>query len=335
MHVLNKALPKEWRSLPQWVKAELAEDVEYFAGYDEVICTLVRHGASMHPVWELLYSKRDAFERAGEQARKDGRIKEFDRSASDKDLLGILADLLSGSQVTYREKGGRPWGPVRSLLVMLQFVMADVDPGLERSNADRAAIAAAVEGHVMGLCKQLDRLGNGAMFGMYPAAIASEVSRGAWQCVDERIPKQFDVAKERILKRLDGAGVAGVVRQAVIDDLAALQYSMEDGVESVYLDPRPSIKTLADGAKEWSDTCNWGRNDVIRHIAASLHGWIGCHQLTATQILATIALGQDVSESTVRNAVAGSGLKRRTQKVKSRTKRSSGDSGGQNGAHEA
>lgn len=322
MKISNDALPSAWRALPQWVRAELAEDVDYFEEYDALICTLARHNASMQPVWSLLYSKRGTFQQSEAQAHAAGLIKEFDDSASDEELLEIFAGVLSGSRAKYPPKDARPWGPVRSLLVMLHAAASDVDPGLGRSSADRDAIATSIAVRVSELTRQMERLATASPFGIYPGVVASAMGCEARECAQAALSSHFDVAKRHIDERLHAAGVAEDVRRAVINDLRALQYEIETQTENVYLDPRPSMQSLADAVREWSELCTWGRNDVIRFIASSLRSWLGRHQPVATQILATAVLGDEISESTVRNAVRGSGLMRRAKKVKAKVQKS-------------
>lgn len=319
MQFSNDALPSAWRALPRWVRAEIAEDVEYFEGHDDLICKLARHDAIMQPVWSLLYSKRDALR---EEAQASGPIKELDGSASDEELLEFFADALTGKPPKFRVKHDRPWGPVRSLLVMLYAAVSDVDPGLERSNADRDAIATSIALHVRELGKQMERLATGSPFGIYPGVISSAMDRGAWECAQSALPNHFEVAKSHIHERLLAAGVAEGLCQKVLDDLRDLQYEFETEIQDVYRDPQPSLQSLAAGAREWSEICTWGRNDVIRYIASGLRSWFGLHQPVATQILATVVLGDEISESTVRNVVRGSGLKRRGKKVKARIQKS-------------
>lgn len=58
---IERQLPREWGSLPQWVKEELINGPADLPIYNWCIQRLVDHGVSMKPVWELLLRHKDQF----------------------------------------------------------------------------------------------------------------------------------------------------------------------------------------------------------------------------------------------------------------------------------
>lgn len=60
-----RTLPKEWESLPLWVKHELLLSSEHLHIYNWHIQQLVNHGENMKAVWQLFESNREVFEHTG------------------------------------------------------------------------------------------------------------------------------------------------------------------------------------------------------------------------------------------------------------------------------
>lgn len=127
-------LPREWDSLPHWVKDELLYGSEDLPFYSWHIQRLVDHGENMKAVWPLFDKHRRSFPHKG---------------------------------------------PVHSLLRLLHQAALGPDPGLSRTDDDRQAISEAVHKYVDGIARQIDRLGTGSAFGLYPLGIASAVSVAA------------------------------------------------------------------------------------------------------------------------------------------------------------
>ena len=194
-------------------------------------------------------------------------------------------------------------GPVHSLVCVLHQAALGPDPGLPRGDDDRQAISDAVQKHVDGLARQVERLGTGSAFGRYPLGIASVVGVAAWDKAEEKVAEPFQSAMEQILVVLDRAGIAADTRRSVAGQLEALQYEIEHEVMELYLDPRESIQALATGAQEWAKDCGWGRDDIIWLIGSSVRGWFGRNHFSTTATLTTAVTGNEVSEDVVAGVI--------------------------------
>ena len=190
-------------------------------------------------------------------------------------------------------------GPVHSLVCVLHQAALGPDPGLSRGDDDRQAISDAVEKHVDGLARQIERLGTGSAFGLYPFGIASAVGVAAWGKAEEKVAEPFQSTTEQILGMLDRAGIATDARKSVAGQLEALQYEIEHEVMELYSDPRESMRALATGAQEWAKDCGWRRDDIIWHIGNSVRDWFGRNHFSATATLTTAITGNEVSEDVV------------------------------------
>lgn len=190
-------------------------------------------------------------------------------------------------------------GPVHSLVSVLHFAALGPDPGQTRSDDDRQAISGTVQKHVAGLAKQIERLGTGSAFGLYPLGIASAVGVAAWDKAEEMVAEPFQSTTDQILAVLDHAGIAAETRKSVAGQLEALQYEIEHEVMTIYSDPRESMQALATGAQEWAKDCGWGRDDIIWHIGCSVRDWFGRNHFSATATLTTAITCNEVSEDVV------------------------------------
>lgn len=200
--------------------------------------------------------------------------------------------------------------PVHSLLCVLHQAAIGLDPGQPRSDDDRQAIADAVQKHVDGLAVQIDRLGTGSAFGLYPAWIASAVGAAAWNRAEKKVAEPFQETTEQILAALDRAGIPADVSKSVASRLESLHYEIEHEVIELYSDPRESTRALATGAQEWAETCGWSRDDIIWHIGSSVRDWFGRNHFSATATLTTAITGNEVSD----DAAAGV-IKRRLRSL--------------------
>ncbi|MBZ0087183.1 MAG: hypothetical protein K8F33_03670 [Thermomonas sp.] len=198
--------------------------------------------------------------------------------------------------------------PLRSLLCVLHQAVLGPDPGQPRSDDDRRAIADAIQKHVDGLERQIGRLGTGAVFGLYPVEIASEMAVAAWKKAEAKVARPFQTAAGQMLAVLDSAGISAEVRAFVIGQLTSLQYEIEHELEVIHTDPRESLRTLATSAQEWADTCGWCRDDIIWHIGSSIRDWFGRNHYSETATLTTAITGNEVSEDVV------AGVMRRRQR---------------------
>lgn len=251
-------LPREWDSLPLWVKDELLYGSKDLTFYSWHIQRLVDHDENMKAVWRVFDKHRESFTRKG---------------------------------------------PVHSLLCVLHQAAIGLDPGQSRSDDDRQAIADAVQKHVDGLTAQIDRLGTGSAFGLYPAWIAGAVGAAAWDKAEKKVAEPFQTTTEQILAMLRRAGIQAKIRKSVANQLESLHYEIEHEVMELYSDPRESTKALADGAQEWAETCGWGRDDIIWHIGSSLMDWFGGRHYAATATLTTAITGREVSEDVVAGVI--------------------------------
>ena len=190
-------------------------------------------------------------------------------------------------------------GAVHSLLCVLHYAALGPDPGQPRTDDDRQAISGAIQKHVEGLARQIERLGTGSAFGLYPLGIANAVDLAAWDKAEEKVTRPFLLATEQILAALDCAGIAADARKSVADQLEGLQYEIEREVMAIYSDPRESMRALAAGAQEWAEDCGWGRDDIIWHIGSSVRDWFGHNHFSATATLTTAITGNEVSEDVV------------------------------------
>lgn len=247
-------LPREWDSLPQWVKEEILCEAEDFSFYNWHISRLAEHGENMKAVWHLFDKHRESF-----------KLK----------------------------------GPVESLLCVLHYAVHGRDPGQPRTDDDRQAMASAVQKHVDGLTRQIERLGTGSAFGLYPLGIANAVGIAAWDKAEDKVTQPFESTTEQILAVLDCAGIAADDRKSVADQLEALQYEIEHEVMELYSDPREAMRALATGAQEWAEDCGWGRDDIIWQIGSSVRDWFGRNHFSATATLTTAITGNEVSEDVV------------------------------------
>lgn len=251
-------LPREWNSLPLWVKDELLNGSRDLPFYSWHIQMLVDHSENMKAVWQLFDEHRESF--------------------------------------THK-------GPVHSLVCMLHYAALGPDPGQTRSDNDRQVISEAVQKHVDGLARQLERLGTGSAFGLYPLGIASAVSAAAWDKAEEKVAGPFQSTTEQILAVLDRAGVAADTRESVAGQLEALQYEIEHEIMAIYSDPRESMRALATGAQEWAKDYGWERDDIIWHIGNSVRNWFGRNHFSATATLTTAITGYEVSEDVVAGVI--------------------------------
>ena len=99
------------------------------------------------------------------------------------------------------------------------------------------------------------------------------------------------------------AGIPAKIRKSVANQLESLHYEIEHEVMELYSDPRESMKTLADGAQEWAETCGWGRDDIIWHIGSNLMDWFGGRHYASTATLTTAITGREVSEDVVAGVI--------------------------------
>lgn len=250
----ERLLPKEWSSLPRWVKEELLYGAPNLFCYSGYIQRLVDHGENMKGVWRLFETRRHTF------------------------------------------TGRRP---VYSLLSMLNEAGDGLDPGLRRSDDDRKAVAGYVETHVTGLLTQISRLGSGAKFGQYPLEVTNVVGLAAWENAQEKLSEPFKEASVGITGALDSAAVDPDVKKHILGHVEWLYLETERLFMELHSDPRPSIKALAAGTKEWEITCKWGKSDAIWHIGSKLKYWFEVDQFAAAATLATAIHGEDVSEASV------------------------------------
>lgn len=193
--------------------------------------------------------------------------------------------------------------PVHSLVCVMHQAALGADPGQARSNDDRQAISKAVQKHVDGLARLIERLGTSSAFGLYPLGIANAVGRAALDKAEATVAKPFESTAEQILAVLDSAGIAADARKYVASQLEHLQYEIEHEVMELYSDPRESVQALATGAQEWAKDYGWGRDDVIWHIGSSLSDWFGANHFAATATLTTAVTGQEVSEDVVAGVI--------------------------------
>lgn len=190
-------------------------------------------------------------------------------------------------------------GPVHSLVRVLHFAALGPDPGQIRSDDDRQMISDAIQKHVCGLARQVERLGTGSAFGLYPLGIASAVGVKAWDKAVEKVTEPFQSTTEQILEVLDRAGISADTKKSVAAQLEALQYEIEHEVMEIYSDPRESMQALASGAQEWAKDCGWERDDIIWHIGSSVRDWFGRNHFSETATLTTAIIGNEVSEDVV------------------------------------
>ncbi|KRG46049.1 hypothetical protein ARC20_06520 [Stenotrophomonas panacihumi] len=247
-------LPREWDSLPHWVKDELLTGSRDLPFYSWHIQKLVDHAENMKAVWHMFDKHRESF-----------KFK----------------------------------GPVHSLLCVLHYAALGPDPGQPRTDDDRQAISGAIQKHVEGLARQIERLGTSSAFGLYPLGIASAVGVAAWDKAENKVTQPFESTTEQILAVLDRVGIAADARKSVADQLEALQYEIEHEVMELYSDPREAMQALATGAQEWAEDCGWGRYDIIWHIGSSVRDWFGRNHFSATATLTTAITGNEVSEDVV------------------------------------
>lgn len=193
---------------------------------------------------------------------------------------------------TYKE-------PVHSLLCVLHQAAIGTDPGLSRTDDDRQAISDALQKSVDGLARQIERLGTGSAFGMYPLGIASAIGSAAWEKAEEKVAEPFQSTTEQILAVLDRAGIAADIRKHVASQLESLQYEIEHEVMDLYSDPRESVQALATGAQEWVRDYGWGRDDIIWHIGSNVREWFGYNHFSTTATLTTAITDNEVSEDVV------------------------------------
>ena len=194
-------------------------------------------------------------------------------------------------------------GPVHSLVCVLHQAALGPDPGLSRTDDDRQAISEAVHKYVDGIARQIDRLGTGSAFGLYPLGIASAVSVAAWNKAEKKVAEPFQSTTEQILAVLDSAGIAAETRKSVARELESLQYEIEHEVMELYSDPRESMQALATGAQDWAKDNGWGRDDIIWHIGSSVRDWFGRNHFSATATLTTAITGNEVSEDIVAGVI--------------------------------
>lgn len=207
-------------------------------------------------------------------------------------------------------------GPVYSLVRDLHTAALGTDPGRSRTDDDRKSIHEAVQKHVDGLTRQIERLGTGSPFGPYPIGIANAADAPAWTHTEKKVSEPFQSTSEGILEALNQAGVSVEIRRTVADGLEWLKGEVEREVLELYLDPREPMRTLAAGAKEWAENCGWGRDDIIWYIGGSVRYWFGGNHFSAVATLVTALTDMEVSEDVVAGVIKRHSKSRGARKVK-------------------
>ena len=251
-------LPREWDSLPHWVKDELLSSSKDLNFYSWHIQKLMHHGENMKAVWQLLEKHRQSFSRKG---------------------------------------------PVYSLLCLLHQAACGSDPGLPRSDDDRQAINKAIQKHAVGFATQIERLGTGSVFESYPLTITNAVRTAARDSTENEVIKLFRESKDRIMEVLDCEEISSEARKQVATQLELLYSDVESELMRLFLDPRESMRAIAQGSQEWVDACGWNRNDIIWHIGCRVRNWFGRDHFATTATLVTAITGEEVSEGVVAGAM--------------------------------
>lgn len=185
-------------------------------------------------------------------------------------------------------------GPVAWLLKLLHWAKTGPDPGSQRSAEDRRYIADDVRKHVDALTRSMDRLATDGGFGMYPFLVADRMYAVAHDTAADRSQLAFQDSKE-LFAHVDDGVLSTDGRQLVLGELESIRRHVEAELADVFMDPRHSLRTLAEAVDVWARGGTWSRNDVVGCIGSALREWFGGNHPGPTATLASAILDEEIS----------------------------------------
>jgi hypothetical protein len=89
-------------------------------------------------------------------------------------------------------------GPLGSLLSLMRIASSGMDPGSNRSRADRLAIASDIQKHAETLIKQIDRIGSSSRFRVYPVLLSDSMDQAVAKITDSNVTTPFQAVIDEI-----------------------------------------------------------------------------------------------------------------------------------------
>lgn len=255
----KQTTPKEWNSLPQWVREEWERGRLDNAFHRPLMQRLVDHSANMATVWKLLDSKRDSSTRTG---------------------------------------------PLGSLLSLMRIASSGMDPGSNRSRADRLAIAGEIQKHAEALIKQIDRIGSSSPFGTHPALLADSMDQAAAKIADSHVTTPFQAVIDEIESGSMDLELSDAAKNRLIEEIEYLRNELELRVRRLYSDPRPALRTLSDGVQGWAEEATWGRSEKILSIADGVESLLKGRHDAAAATIASALLDEEVTPDMVKGVMS-------------------------------
>ncbi len=292
---MDREIPSEWESLPNWVKDELAHGKEDLTFYSGVIQRLVDHSTNMQSVWALVERHRHAFKRVGPVAA----------------LLEVLFRVAIGL-----DPGLRRTDDDRRVIAESMDKQVNELLKLLRTLATNAPFAHTVvvdQGN-----SETPRLGDlsgelpraSSAYGLYPAGVLSSLTIAAHQAADKRVRPPFKELSEEIFECL-GESIDAETKHRLGGSLEFYQDALEQEFIQGFMDPAPALRALAKSTREWADLFGWGRREQVEHVATALRRWTGRNQYNATAVLLTAICEEEIS----RDCVSGL-MKRRAARMR-------------------